>query len=405
MYLAIRNNNGNAYASKRSPAIGISGAMGFYQFSQSTPFADSSLANNPTYCWSCNEYNASLSALQANQLLYSSTRASWVYQAPGNSESLAATPLLAFPFCQAANCTIAFWHQQTNVAAMNADYTLFSGAYALNEGNFYPNVLFHQSGTIIAGFTGANPYGGLTVGSISSNFVTIDADWHHFVFQYMVNESNPSAIGSGILQIWQDGVNVGIPDYGWNFTAFPSIDNFAGITSALTVGWWPLNPSCGSFGAQYDDFAVFNRTLTNVEALALYLHSSSTLFVTPSPTTAAPTTSAPPTSAPPTSAPPTSAPPTSAPPTSAPITSDPSLSPTHTPTTASPTLAPSTSASSSMLDEVSDFFTSSTMVIVLIIIAAISVLVLFATWLKNVCKCCGENYNPLPQTPPHSTHP
>jgi hypothetical protein len=331
MYLAIRNNSGNAYATKRAPAASIAGAMGFYEFNQTGLFMDSSPANVPTYCWSCNQYNASIIALLTNQMVYSTSRSSWVYQTPPSSESLAATPLLAFPFCQAANCTIAFWHQQSNVAAMNADYTLFSGAYALNTGNFYPNVLFHSGGTIIAGFTGPNPYGGLAAGSIPANYVTIDADWHHFVFQYSVNESNPSSTGSGILQIWQDGVNVGIPDYGWNFTAFPSISHFASISSALTVGWWPLNPSCSSFGAQYDDFAVFNRTLTNVEALALYLHSSTTLFVTPSPTSAAPTTAAP-----------SGAPTTQS-------TSNPTRSPTSlAPTTAAPTRQPTYAVSDAL---------------------------------------------------------
>jgi len=395
MYLAIRNNTANAYATRRAPAVGVPGALGFYEFNQSAPLADSSPTNTPTYCWSCNQFNASLSALQTNQIVYSSTRSSWVYQTPSPDANLAVTPLLAFPFCQAANCTIAFWHQQSNVAAMNGDYALFTGAYALNQGNFYPNVLFHASGTIIAGFTGPNAYGGIAAGSIPASYTTIDSSWHHFVFQFSVNGSYSTSVGSGILQIWQDGVNVGVPDYGWNFTAFPGTSHFASITSALSVGWWPLNPAAGSFGAQYDNFAVFNRTLTNVEALALYLHSSSTLFATPSPTSATPTTATPTTATPTTAAPTSSVPTTATPTTSVPTA------------TTLPTAEPSLSSSTTVLDSMGDFFTNIYVAMVVWILVAIILLLIAIKCLCYARNCCIHQsttvYHPMSITPQPNT--
>ena len=252
------------------------------------------------------------------------------------------------------------------------------------------------------------------------------------------NYNTPQLLSNGFPLFYTNGTAHAFPFVQavgvWTHVAFVSVGGFvriyinATLQSAFIAGaiqpirQLPLTFKIGSkldsdmgttipFQGIIDELGVFNIALSQSQIAELY----SVVDLTPAPTSApggAPTSapSSAPTSAPssaPTSAPSTTSPsvnlsgsPTYAPSTTSPsvnLSASPTYAPTHQPSTSAPT--DSASSSSTTLDEMSDFFTDTTVLMILCIIVALVVLAILFRFLCVSCNCCvnnSPNYQPLP---------
>ena len=205
----------------------------------------------------------------------------------------------------------------------------------------------------------------------------------------------------------------------WTHVAFVSVGGFvriyinATLQSVFIAGaiqpirQLPLTFNIGSkldsdmestkpFQGIVDELGVFNIALSQSQIADLYNVVNPTLApptAAPTlPTTAVPTTSTPSTVPTITAAPTTTTTPSSIDPTSVPTTINPTQPPTNTPS----------SSSSSTLDKMSDFFTDTTVVMIVWSILAFVALALLFRCLCVACNCCVHrseiaNYHSLPK--------
>jgi hypothetical protein len=260
------------------------------------------------------------------------------------------------------------------------------------------------------------------------------------------NYNTPQLLSNGFPLFYTNGTAHAFPFVQavgvWTHVAFVSVGGFvriyinATLQSTFIAGeiqpirQLPLTFNIGSkldsdmqstipFQGIIDELGVFNIALSQSQIEELYNGANLTPVTTTSapssastavPSTASPSTTltAAPSTASPSSATPTAAPstasPSSATPTAAPSSashsSNPSASPTHVPTH-QPSSAPTdaASSSSSTLDKMSDFFTDTTVLMVVFSIVALAALVFILRCLCAACHCCVYSHSSISKTP------